>query len=141
MQNENTHYEVIKSITKTILYFKLALGVILILTGVFAAIQVISIAVAVIMTPEQVPFFDLIRKLEPNGIAFISENGSVSISATFFSYGVTAVLLITVSSIGKKLLELGINMISLDLKAMLDEMLHEWREIRNDRRKGREDGR
>ena len=121
MEDENTHYIYIRDTVKLLLNVKLVIGCILLLVGGYIALQIVTISINIIIIPEKVMFLEFLKKYEPQGINFGTETGKFFISNVFFSYTVMIFVLLIVASIAKKIIFLGVQLIQMDIKFLLEK--------------------
>lgn len=141
MNDENSLSAFMQKTTGQIFFSKVIVGVLLVFIGLLAGFTIIQLAGNLFMSPSELPFFDLMKNLEPEGILFKINDDTFSISSTFFSYFVFIIVLGILLSLCLKSISLGSRLITEDIKFLLEKMIKEWEEMRKAGRRDKEEGR
>lgn len=139
MDEENfTYFGYLKKTISYILNIKIIAGFILLGIGAYAAFFVLGIIKTALTDPASLELVKHIESIEPEGIIFSITGGDLIIPATFFSYSLLILLIGTASSIAYKMISLGIGLVKIEIKTLLDKLFEEWKALRNEQKAARE---
>jgi hypothetical protein len=130
MNDSNDVQTYIKDLTKKILNIKLVVGLILVIISAYIAIQIVTIIIQILLKPDDVPFFAFMHRIILEGVFFKTNNGEFIISETIYSYSVAVIILMIAASVTTKFLRLGISLINVETKNLVNELINDWKETR-----------
>jgi hypothetical protein len=128
---EEKHYDFLSGITKSLFWTRLLIAVILLLIGGLAAYNIIIIAARLLLEKEIFPLVKIITENNPEGFLFKINNDVLSLSSPFSTYIVIMIVLSIVLNISVRIIKLGVNMISLDLKYCIQTLVKEREDMRS----------